>query len=53
MLTVEKDVAAEREVGALQRQYEDEAARARASQREKAELLRKIWALEDENAKAQ
>ncbi|KAJ1067859.1 hypothetical protein K5549_016513, partial [Capra hircus] len=31
--------------------YEDEAARARASQREKTELLRKIWALEEENAK--
>ncbi|XP_019842988.2 periplakin isoform X3 [Bos indicus] len=51
VLKVEKDVAAEREVGALQRRYEDEAARARASQREKTELLRKIWALEEENAK--
>ncbi|XP_055265395.1 periplakin isoform X1 [Moschus berezovskii] len=51
VLKVEKDVAVEREVGALQRRYEDEAARARASQREKTELLRKIWALEEENAK--
>ncbi|KAB0352688.1 hypothetical protein FD754_017545 [Muntiacus muntjak] len=51
VLKVEKDAATEREVGALQRRYEDEAARARASQREKTELLRKIWALEEENAK--
>ncbi|XP_052516756.1 periplakin isoform X3 [Budorcas taxicolor] len=51
VLKVEKDAVAEREVGALQRRYEDEAARARASQREKTELLRKIWALEEENAK--
>ncbi|XP_040829328.1 periplakin [Ochotona curzoniae] len=51
VLKVEKDVAAEREVGELTRQYEDEAAKARAGQREKTELLRKIWALEEENAK--
>ncbi|XP_045398479.1 periplakin isoform X2 [Lemur catta] len=51
VLKVEKDVAAEREVSDLTRQYEDEAAKARASQREKTELLRKIWALEEENAK--
>lgn len=51
VLKVEKDVAAEREVGELQRQYEDEAARARSGQREKSELLRRIWALEEENAK--
>lgn len=51
VLKVEKDVAAEREVGELQRQYEDEAAKTRGSQREKTELLRRIWALEEENAK--
>ncbi|XP_021568006.1 periplakin [Carlito syrichta] len=51
VLKVEKDVAAEREVGDLARQYKDEAAKVRASQREKTELLRKIWALEEENAK--
>jgi periplakin len=51
VLKVEKDPAAEREVSDLTRQYEDEAAKARAGQREKTELLRKIWALEEENAK--
>ncbi|KAL4835845.1 hypothetical protein H8958_006506 [Nasalis larvatus] len=51
VLKVEKDTATEREVSDLTRQYEDEAAKARASQREKTELLRKIWALEEENAK--
>ncbi|KAM5227299.1 periplakin [Ctenodactylus gundi] len=51
VLKVEKDAAAEKEVGELARQYEDEAAKARAGQREKTELLRKIWALEEENAK--
>ncbi|KAM5328070.1 periplakin isoform 2-T2 [Glossophaga mutica] len=51
VLKVEKDVAAEREAGDLKRQYEDEAAKARTHQREKSELLRKIWALEEENAK--
>ncbi|XP_048645156.1 periplakin isoform X2 [Marmota marmota marmota] len=51
VLKVEKDAAAEREVNDLTRQYEDEATKARASQREKTELLRKIWALEEENAK--
>lgn len=51
VLKVEKDVATEREVGDLQRQVEDEAAKARTNQREKTELLRKIWALEEENAK--
>ncbi|XP_060028418.1 periplakin isoform X2 [Erinaceus europaeus] len=53
VLKVEKDTAAEREVGELQRQYGDEASRARAHQREKTELLRRIWALEEENAKVQ
>uniref|UniRef100_A0A2K5RPE0 Periplakin n=1 Tax=Cebus imitator TaxID=2715852 RepID=A0A2K5RPE0_CEBIM len=51
VLKVEKDASTEREVSDLTRQYEDEAAKARASQREKTELLRKIWALEEENAK--
>ncbi|XP_052051226.1 periplakin [Apodemus sylvaticus] len=51
VLKVEKDAAAEREVSDLTRQYEDEAAKARSGQREKTELLRKIWALEEENAK--
>ncbi|XP_037363542.1 periplakin [Talpa occidentalis] len=51
VLKVERDPATEREVGDLQRQYEDEAATARTHQREKTELLRKIWALEEENAK--
>ncbi|XP_033091715.1 periplakin [Trachypithecus francoisi] len=51
VLKVEKDTATEREVSDLTHQYEDEAAKARASQREKTELLRKIWALEEENAK--
>ncbi|PNJ16556.1 periplakin [Pongo abelii] len=51
VLKVEKDAATEREVSDLTRQYEDEAAKARASQREKTELLRKIRALEEENAK--
>ncbi|KAI5127948.1 Periplakin [Manis pentadactyla] len=51
VLRVEKDVAVERQVGDLKRRYEDEAARARAKQREKTELCRKIWALEEENAK--
>ncbi|XP_007937906.1 periplakin [Orycteropus afer afer] len=51
VLKVERDLATEREVGDLKRQYEEEAARAHANQREKTELLRKIWALEEENAK--
>uniref|UniRef100_A0A452RP34 Periplakin n=1 Tax=Ursus americanus TaxID=9643 RepID=A0A452RP34_URSAM len=51
VLKVEKDVATEREVGDLKHQYEDEEAKARANQREKTELLRKIWALEEENAR--
>ncbi|CAK7304391.1 PPL [Vulpes lagopus] len=51
VLKVEKDVATEREVGDLKRQYEDEESKARANQREKTELLRKIWALEEENAR--
>lgn len=51
VLTVEKDLAAEREAIELRRLYEEEKARGRSSEREKAELLRKIQALEEENAK--
>ncbi|XP_036594041.1 periplakin [Trichosurus vulpecula] len=51
VLKVEKDAAIEREVNDLKRQYEDEASKSRSSQREKTELLRKIWALEEENSK--
>ncbi|XP_016016638.2 periplakin isoform X2 [Rousettus aegyptiacus] len=51
VLKVEKDMAAEREASDLKRQYEDEAAKTRTHQRVKSELLRKIWALEEENAK--
>ncbi|KAM6155047.1 periplakin [Rhynchocyon petersi] len=51
VLKVEKDPAAERELNSLKQQYSDEVARARAHQREKTELLRRIWALEEENAK--
>ncbi|XP_004627850.1 periplakin [Octodon degus] len=47
VLKVEKDTATEREVRELTCQYEDEAAKARANQREKMELLQKIWALEN------
>ncbi|XP_028904815.1 periplakin [Ornithorhynchus anatinus] len=50
VLTVEKDVAAEREAGELKRQYEEEAERARGRQREKTELLRQVRALEEESA---
>ncbi|XP_015283921.1 PREDICTED: periplakin-like [Gekko japonicus] len=51
VLTVEKDLTMEREVNDLRRQYEEEKARGRSNEREKAELLRKIQALEEENAK--
>ncbi|XP_074136524.1 periplakin [Sminthopsis crassicaudata] len=51
VLKVEKDAAIEREVNDLKRQYEDETSKSRSSQREKTELLRKIWALEEENSK--
>ncbi|XP_012997386.1 periplakin [Cavia porcellus] len=47
VLKVEKDTATEREVRDLTHRYEDEAAKARANQREKMELLQKIWALEN------
>uniref|UniRef100_A0A670JYC2 Periplakin n=1 Tax=Podarcis muralis TaxID=64176 RepID=A0A670JYC2_PODMU len=51
VLKVEKDLATEREVSELRRQYEDEKAKGRSNEREKAELLRQIQALEEENAK--
>ncbi|XP_054851593.1 periplakin [Eublepharis macularius] len=51
VLTVEKDLATEREVNDLRRQYEEEKAKGRSNEREKAELLRRIQALEAENAK--
>uniref|UniRef100_A0A671UZ10 Periplakin n=1 Tax=Sparus aurata TaxID=8175 RepID=A0A671UZ10_SPAAU len=51
VLKVEKDVALEREVENLRRQYEDEKAKRRSSQREKADLHRKITSLEEEKSK--
>ncbi|NXX57512.1 PEPL protein, partial [Scopus umbretta] len=51
VLKVEKDLAIEREVNELRRQYEDEKSKGRSNEREKAELLRKIQLLEEENAK--
>lgn len=51
VLKVEKDVAIEREVNELRRQYEDEKSKGRSNEREKAELLRKIQLLEEENSK--
>ncbi|KAM7372523.1 hypothetical protein PAMP_009685 [Pampus punctatissimus] len=51
VLKVEKDVAFEREVDNLRRQYEDEKAKRRSSQREKADLQRKITSLEEEKSK--
>ncbi|NXI49037.1 PEPL protein, partial [Chloroceryle aenea] len=51
VLKVEKDIAIEREVNELRRQYEDEKSKGRSNEREKAELLRKIQLLEEENAK--
>ncbi|KAJ0000679.1 hypothetical protein NQD34_005699 [Periophthalmus magnuspinnatus] len=51
VLKVEKDVALEREVENLRRQYADEQAKRRASQREKTDLQRKITSLEEEKSK--
>uniref|UniRef100_A0A3Q0SGZ2 Periplakin n=1 Tax=Amphilophus citrinellus TaxID=61819 RepID=A0A3Q0SGZ2_AMPCI len=51
VLKVEKDTAFEREVENLRRQYEDEKAKRRSSQREKADLQRKITSLEEEKSK--
>uniref|UniRef100_A0A8D3C1C7 Periplakin n=1 Tax=Scophthalmus maximus TaxID=52904 RepID=A0A8D3C1C7_SCOMX len=51
VLKVEKDITFEREVENLRRQYEDEKTKRRASQREKADLQRKITSLEEEKSK--
>uniref|UniRef100_A0A8C6KWX2 Periplakin n=1 Tax=Nothobranchius furzeri TaxID=105023 RepID=A0A8C6KWX2_NOTFU len=51
VLKVEKDVTFEREVENLRRQFEDEKAKRRSSQREKADLQRKIQSLEEEKSK--
>lgn len=51
VLKVEKDLASEREVSDLRRQYEDESSKIRITQREKNELIRKISLMEQENAK--
>ncbi|KAK2885184.1 periplakin [Channa argus] len=51
VLKVEKDVTFEREVENLRRQYEDEKAKRRSSQREKTDLQRKITSLEEEKSK--
>ncbi|XP_032392326.1 periplakin [Etheostoma spectabile] len=51
VLKVEKDIAFEREVENLRKQYEDEKTKRRASQREKADLQRKITSLEEEKSK--
>ncbi|XP_074866951.1 periplakin [Carettochelys insculpta] len=51
VLKVEKDLATEREVNELRRQYEDEKSKGHSNEREKTELLRKIQVLEEENAK--
>uniref|UniRef100_A0A8C7ZP36 Periplakin n=1 Tax=Oryzias sinensis TaxID=183150 RepID=A0A8C7ZP36_9TELE len=48
VLKVEKDMALEREVENLRRQYEDEKSKRRSSQREKSDLQRKITSLEEE-----
>ncbi|KAM6966642.1 periplakin [Tautogolabrus adspersus] len=51
VLKVEKDVAFEREVENLRRQYEDERTKRRSSQREKVDIQRKITSLEEEKSK--
>uniref|UniRef100_A0A3Q1I377 Periplakin n=1 Tax=Acanthochromis polyacanthus TaxID=80966 RepID=A0A3Q1I377_9TELE len=51
VLKVEKDLAFEREVENLRRQYEDEKTKRRASQRERNDLERKITSLEEEKSK--
>lgn len=51
VLKVEKDVAFEKEVDNLRRQYEEEKTKRRSSQREKADLQRKIGSLEEEKSK--
>ncbi|XP_034566534.1 periplakin [Notolabrus celidotus] len=51
VLKVEKDIDFEREVENLRRQYEDEKTKRRSSQREKADLTRKITSLEEEKSR--
>ncbi|KAM4631700.1 periplakin [Discoglossus pictus] len=51
VLKVEKDLATEREVADLRRQYEEETSNIRINLREKNELKRKINILEEENSK--
>lgn len=51
VLKVEKDITLEREVENLRRQYDDEKAKHRASQREKVDIERKISSLEVEKSK--
>ncbi|KAM4530554.1 periplakin [Odontesthes bonariensis] len=51
VLKVEKDVAFEREVENIRKQYEDEKTKRRLSQREKTDLQRKITSLEEEKSK--
>nr|XP_033819014.1 periplakin isoform X2 [Geotrypetes seraphini] len=51
VLKVEKDIASEREMADLRRQYDEETTRVRSTVREKNELIRKIQNLEEENAK--
>lgn len=51
VLKVEKDMAFQREVENLRRQYEDEKTKRRSSQREKTDLQRKIASLEEEKSK--
>ncbi|XP_023654268.2 periplakin [Paramormyrops kingsleyae] len=51
VLKVEKDITFEREVENLRRQYEDEKAKNRSSQRERVDIQRKITSLEEEKSK--
>ncbi|XP_035036456.2 periplakin [Hippoglossus stenolepis] len=51
VVKVEKDVTFEREVENIRRQYEDEKTKRRSSQREKADMQRKITSLEEEKSK--
>ncbi|XP_029432185.1 periplakin isoform X2 [Rhinatrema bivittatum] len=51
VLKVEKDLASEREMADLRRQYEEETAKVRTTVREKNELIHKIQIMEEENAK--
>ncbi|XP_056143559.1 periplakin [Lampris incognitus] len=51
VLKVEKDIALEREVENLRRQFEEEKTKRRSSQREKTDLQRKISSLEEEKSR--